>query len=218
MNCYCEGTKRKLREWLQARYGSLQALGKAWGRYSFETWEDVNPPDQSGRICGGTGLAGVPHRRCVSTIEVARRFVSQARSASSDLRAWRGGNAGVAAFVGAQRVAVGGDDGCVGADVGGVAARKCAVAAVPGDGSGAGGRAGQAVLARGGGGRAAVDAAAGDWPAARRWTPAGCGGCAHLEPDLVRERRARNSVSALEAAAGWAAVRGVWARLRWMAR
>jgi beta-galactosidase len=45
MNCYCEGTKKKLREWLQARYGSLQTLGKAWGRYSFETWEDVEPPE-----------------------------------------------------------------------------------------------------------------------------------------------------------------------------
>ncbi len=44
MNCFCEGTKRKLREWLQTRYGSLQALGKAWGRYSYETWEDVEPP------------------------------------------------------------------------------------------------------------------------------------------------------------------------------
>jgi beta-galactosidase len=45
MNCYCEATKRKLREWLQTRYGSLQAAGKAWGRYSYETWEDVEPPE-----------------------------------------------------------------------------------------------------------------------------------------------------------------------------
>jgi beta-galactosidase len=48
MNCYCEGTKRKLREWLQARYGSLQALGKAWGRYSYGTWDDVDPPESLG--------------------------------------------------------------------------------------------------------------------------------------------------------------------------
>jgi beta-galactosidase len=45
MNCYCEATKRRLREWLQTRYGSLNAVGKAWGRYSFETWEDVEPPE-----------------------------------------------------------------------------------------------------------------------------------------------------------------------------
>ena len=48
MNCYCEGTKRKLHEWLQTRYGSLQALGKAWGRYSYETWDDVEPPENLG--------------------------------------------------------------------------------------------------------------------------------------------------------------------------
>jgi len=53
MNCYCEGTKRRLREWLQARYPSLQALGKAWGRYSFETWEGVDPPESLGGYAEG---------------------------------------------------------------------------------------------------------------------------------------------------------------------
>jgi len=46
-NCYCEGTKRKLREWLQTRYRSLEAVGKVWGRYSYETWDDVDPPKSS---------------------------------------------------------------------------------------------------------------------------------------------------------------------------
>jgi beta-galactosidase len=44
MNCYCEGTKQKLRDWLRSRYGSLEQLGKVWHRYSYETWEDVEPP------------------------------------------------------------------------------------------------------------------------------------------------------------------------------
>jgi beta-galactosidase len=48
MNCYCEGTKARLREWLKARYGSLDAVGKAWNRYSYETWEDVEPPENVG--------------------------------------------------------------------------------------------------------------------------------------------------------------------------
>ena len=48
MNCYCDGTRHKLREWLQTRYGSLQALAKAWGRYSYETWEDVEAPRSVG--------------------------------------------------------------------------------------------------------------------------------------------------------------------------
>jgi len=48
MNCYCQGTRLRLHEWLQKRYGSLQAVSKAWGQYSCETWEDVNPPESLG--------------------------------------------------------------------------------------------------------------------------------------------------------------------------
>jgi beta-galactosidase len=48
MNCYCDGTRRRLHEWLLLRYGSLVKLGKAWGRYSYETWEDVEPPESLG--------------------------------------------------------------------------------------------------------------------------------------------------------------------------
>ncbi len=48
LNCYCEGSKARLREWLKARYGSLDAMGKAWNRYSYESWEDVDPPETTG--------------------------------------------------------------------------------------------------------------------------------------------------------------------------
>jgi beta-galactosidase len=48
MNCYCDGTRQRLRVWLRTRYGSLSALGKAWGRYSYETWEDVDAPESLG--------------------------------------------------------------------------------------------------------------------------------------------------------------------------
>jgi len=44
MYCYCEGSKRKLREWLRIRYGTLEKAAAAWHRYSYETWEDVQPP------------------------------------------------------------------------------------------------------------------------------------------------------------------------------
>lgn len=44
MYCYCEGTKRRLREWLRKRYGTLQKTGSVWKRYSYETWDDVEPP------------------------------------------------------------------------------------------------------------------------------------------------------------------------------
>jgi beta-galactosidase len=42
--CYCEATQKKFREWLKEKYGSLDALGKAWHRYSFASWENVRPP------------------------------------------------------------------------------------------------------------------------------------------------------------------------------
>ncbi len=42
--CYCPATVAEFRDWLAVRYGDLRALGEAWHRYSFETWEDVMPP------------------------------------------------------------------------------------------------------------------------------------------------------------------------------
>jgi beta-galactosidase len=45
MNCYCEATKQKFREWVRARYGTLEVLGKTWHRYSYESWDDLNPPE-----------------------------------------------------------------------------------------------------------------------------------------------------------------------------
>jgi beta-galactosidase len=53
MNCYCDGTRRRLHQWLLLRYGSLAKLGKAWGRYSYETWEDVEPPESLGGYSEG---------------------------------------------------------------------------------------------------------------------------------------------------------------------
>jgi beta-galactosidase len=44
MYCFCEASKKKLREWLNVRYGSLEKVRKVWQRYSLETWEDLEPP------------------------------------------------------------------------------------------------------------------------------------------------------------------------------
>jgi len=44
MYCYCEASKQKLRAWLRARYGTLEKAGKTWHRYSYATWDDVEPP------------------------------------------------------------------------------------------------------------------------------------------------------------------------------
>ena len=41
--CFCEETRKCFRVWLQKRYGTLEALGKAWG-HRLTDWEDVRPP------------------------------------------------------------------------------------------------------------------------------------------------------------------------------
>jgi beta-galactosidase len=48
MYCYCEATKRKLREWLARRYETPEALGRMWNRYSYTGWDDVEPPANFG--------------------------------------------------------------------------------------------------------------------------------------------------------------------------
>jgi beta-galactosidase len=44
MHCYCEATQGKFREWLRKKYGSVEALGRAWNRHSFAEWDYVHPP------------------------------------------------------------------------------------------------------------------------------------------------------------------------------
>lgn len=48
MLCYCEATQKKFREWLKAKYGTLENLGKAWYRYSYASWDNVHPPRNFG--------------------------------------------------------------------------------------------------------------------------------------------------------------------------
>ena len=42
--CFCPATQAKFREWLKAKYGTIEALGRAWHRYSLGDWESVHPP------------------------------------------------------------------------------------------------------------------------------------------------------------------------------
>ena len=41
--CYCHSTQARFREWLKAKYQTLENLNKAWYR-TLESWEDVEPP------------------------------------------------------------------------------------------------------------------------------------------------------------------------------
>jgi len=44
MYCYCDATRRKLREWLRGRYGTMEKTARVWNRYSYSSWDDVEPP------------------------------------------------------------------------------------------------------------------------------------------------------------------------------
>jgi beta-galactosidase len=46
--CLCPATQARFREWLKAKYGTIEALGKAWHRYSYSNWESVHPPRGAG--------------------------------------------------------------------------------------------------------------------------------------------------------------------------
>lgn len=48
MLCYCEATQQKFRDWLRKKYGTVEALGKAWYRHSYASWENVHPPRSLG--------------------------------------------------------------------------------------------------------------------------------------------------------------------------
>ena len=48
MLCYCDATQKKFREWLKAKYGTLDNLQKAWYRYSYADWDNVHPPRSFG--------------------------------------------------------------------------------------------------------------------------------------------------------------------------
>ena len=44
--CYCVNTKRRFREWLRGRYGTIERLNAAWYR-RFSSWEQVEPSRMS---------------------------------------------------------------------------------------------------------------------------------------------------------------------------
>jgi beta-galactosidase len=48
MYCYCDASKRKMREWLRTHYETPQRVGQVWNRYSYESWDDVEPPPNFG--------------------------------------------------------------------------------------------------------------------------------------------------------------------------
>ena len=48
MLCYCDATQKKFREWLKAKYGTLENLGKAGTATATPSWDNVHPPRNFG--------------------------------------------------------------------------------------------------------------------------------------------------------------------------
>jgi beta-galactosidase len=46
--CYCPGTEKQFRVWLEKKYGSLKELNKAWFRFSYTSWDQVHLPRFTG--------------------------------------------------------------------------------------------------------------------------------------------------------------------------
>ena len=45
--CFCPATTARFRTWLRERYGDLAGLSRAWQRYSYTDWDQVEPPRQA---------------------------------------------------------------------------------------------------------------------------------------------------------------------------
>ena len=48
MYCYCPASIAEFHKWLQKKYGSVEAVAQAWRRYSFASWDDVQPSRTGG--------------------------------------------------------------------------------------------------------------------------------------------------------------------------
>ncbi|TDG00682.1 beta-galactosidase [Paenibacillus piri] len=59
--CHCRYTNAKFRSWLQTKYGGLQALNRAWNRYSYTSWEQVRSPRQTG-----------PYPECIDWVQFTK--------------------------------------------------------------------------------------------------------------------------------------------------
>ncbi len=77
--CFCLATQAKFREWLKVKYGTLEALERAWHRYSLGDWANVHPPHSSNGYADSLDWLAFWARRRSSPAAWAHRRISTAR-------------------------------------------------------------------------------------------------------------------------------------------
>lgn len=62
-HCYCDCCANEYRKWLKERYGSLEALNKAWNTmfwgHVYTDWEQINPPAYDNMVMENVNGAGI---------------------------------------------------------------------------------------------------------------------------------------------------------------
>ena len=86
---YSTYTKAAFRDWLRAKYGDLETLARAWNRYSYAEWDDIEPPHRDGALSRMPRLAGLQARQLLRPDAVAHRHDPRHRSRLPDRRARR---------------------------------------------------------------------------------------------------------------------------------
>ncbi|MDW8320620.1 MAG: beta-galactosidase [Armatimonadota bacterium] len=67
--CFCPHCLRGFREWLRTRYGSLQAMNRAWKR-EYTTWEQVEPDTFEEAKARGVWTSWADHREYMDSVFV----------------------------------------------------------------------------------------------------------------------------------------------------
>ncbi len=209
MYCYCDATKRKLREWLRGHYGTVEQVARTWNRYSYSSLDDIEPPYN---FAGYSDSLDWLQFRIDDAFELFHWRTELFRKHDPNHLVIAHGVAGTLESLPSS--AHNEWRSAADVDVWGftfVASRKGdepwkqfqAVDLVRG------GFSRQAVLARRGRSRAAVDAAAGDSPSARRWTNSRRERRPLVEPCFVCGRRYRHPLPTLAAPSRRSAIRRV---------
>jgi len=88
--CYCDASRAAFLRWLKAKYGSIDALGGAWGR-RFSSWEDVRPPTWRVGFSDWSDWRGFTAENVASLVARRASLIRKGSSKPVIGHAWGGG-------------------------------------------------------------------------------------------------------------------------------